>query len=104
MKEGWKSIQESENMENKKPSSTSNLAELKVQKSVLDKVHTTLILTIWQLVKNYFLLLDHKKAIVHLKSIGVTGLNAFFGYSTADEVVNNGKTLSKCFSLKLGGL
>ena len=78
-------------------------SELKVQKSVLDKVHTTLILTIWQLVKNYFLLLDHKKAIVHLKSIGVTGHNAFFGYSTADEVVSNGKTLSKCFSLKLGG-
>ena len=52
-------------------------SEIEVQKSILDEVNITLILAIWQLISNYFLLPDHEKGIIHLKSLGVTEINAF---------------------------
>ena len=97
MEKGWKSICESECMEKQQAIKLLE-AELEVQKLVLDKVNITLILTIWQLVRNYYLLPDHRRGIIHLKLLGMTGMNAFFSYSTTKEVVDIGNTLSTCFS------
>ena len=96
MKEGWELAHKSEGMERQLAIKELE-SHFEVQKSVLDKANVTLILTIWQLVRNYFLLPDNKKGIAHLRSLGVTGMSAFFGYSTANEVVDIGITLSKCF-------
>ena len=96
MKKGWKLVQESEGMEPQQAIQKLD-SHLEIQISILDKANITLILTIWQLVRNYFLLPDHKKGIIHLRSLGVTGMNAFFSYSTAKEVVDIGNTLSTCF-------
>ena len=97
MEKGWKSIHESECMEKDKAIKLLE-AELEVQKLFLDKVNIILILTTWQLVRIYCLLPDHRRSIIHLKSLGMTGMNAFFTYSTAKEVVDIGNTLSTCFS------
>ena len=68
---------------------------------VLDKVNIiiTLILTALQLVRNYYFLLPDRRGVRHLKSLGVTGMNAFFRYSTTKEIVDFGNNmLSKCFN------
>ena len=96
MSKGWKLIRESENME---PQVAIKLleSEFAIQKLVLDKVNITLILTALQLVRNYYFLLPDPRGVRHLKSLGVTGMNAFFRYSTEGEIVEFGNMLSKCF-------
>ena len=96
MSKGWKLIRESENME---PQVAIKLleSEFAIQKVVLDKVNITLILTALQLIRNYYFLLPDPGGIRHLKSLGVTGMNAFFRYSTESEIVEFGNMLSKCF-------
>jgi hypothetical protein len=96
MKEGWELVHESEGMDRQQAIKELE-SQFEVQRLILDKANVTLILTIWQLFRNYFLLPDHKKGIAHLRSLGVTGMNAFFSYSTAKEVVDIGVTLSKSF-------
>ena len=97
MKRGWKSIRESERME---PLQTIKMleSEIEVQLSILDQTNIMLILTAWLLVRNYYLLPDHKKGISHLKSLGEIGMNSFFRYSTTKEIVDIGSTLNTCFS------
>ena len=96
MKEGWELAHKSEGMERQLAIKELE-SHFEVQKSVLDKANVTLILSIWQLVRNYFLLPDNKKGIAHRRSLGVTGMSAFLSYSTAKEVVDIGITLSKYF-------
>ena len=96
IKEGWELVHDSEGMERLQAIKKLE-SHIEIQRSVLDKVNVTLILTTWQLVRNYFLLPDYKKAIIHFKSLGETGVNAFFSYSTANEVADIGIVLSKCF-------
>ena len=43
-------------------------SEIEVQKLVLDKVNIMLILAIWQLISNSFLLPDHEKGIISIRS------------------------------------
>ena len=97
IEKGWKSIRESERMERLQAIKLLE-SEIEVQKLVLDKTNVTLILTTWQLIRNYSLLPDHKKGIQHLKSLGEIGMNAFFNYCTTKEIDANGSTLIRCFS------
>ena len=97
MKQGWKLICESENVEPQVAIKHLE-SEFKVQKSVLDKVNITLILTALQLVRNYYFLLPDRRGIYHLKSLGETGMNAYFQYSTTKEIVDFGNMLIKCFN------
>ena len=100
MKQGWKLIRKSESM--KPQVAIKQLeSEYEVQKSVLDKVNITLILTALQLVRNYYFLLPDRRGIRLLKSLGETGMNAYFKYSTTKEIVDFGNMLIKCFN-KMG--
>ena len=97
MKKGWVSIRESERIQ---PLQAIKLleSEVEVQKSVLDKVNIILIQTTWQLVRNYDYISKHKRGICHLKSLGETGMNAFFSYSTPKDIVEIISILRRCFS------
>ena len=97
MKRGWASIRESERIQ---PLQAVKLLELEseVQKPVLDKVNIIRIQTLWQLVRNYDYLSEHKRGIHHLKALGVTGMNAFFSYSTPKDILEIVSILSRCFS------
>ena len=97
MKNGWASIRESERIQ---PLQAVRLleSEFEIQKSVLDKVNIILIQTIWQLVRNYDYLSEHKKGIYHLKALGETGTNAFFSYSTPKDILEIVSILMRCFS------
>ena len=53
MKEGWELVHKSEGMDRQLAIKELE-SHFKVQKSVLDKAIIALILTIWQLVRNYF--------------------------------------------------
>ena len=97
MKNGWKLIRDSEHLEPEVAIKQLE-SEFEVQKLVLDKVNITLILTALQLVRNYYFLLPDRRGVRHLKSLGVAGMNAFFRYSTAKEIVDFGNMLSKCFN------
>ena len=97
MKKGWVSIRESERIE---PLQAIKLleSEIELQKSVLDKVNIILIQTTWQLVRNYDYISQRRRGICHLKSLGETGMNAFFSYSTPKDILEIISILRRCFS------
>lgn len=97
---GWEAICLHESMD--KPSGIKLLeSTLAIERKILDNRNIVLILTVWRLLRCYSLLPDYRKAICHLRSLGVFGLTAFFEYATVQEISEIKNTFVRC-SRELG--
>lgn len=95
MEQGWKVTCESECLE-KVRAVVLLETTLEVQKLFLDKMNISLILTVWQLLRNYSLLHEYRKGIAHLASLGMVGLSAFFEYASITEIGEIVKIVVRC--------